>query len=246
VRFPRIEFSAEEWAPFAAQAERTVRENYFATACVMPGVFEMCHHLMGMENAMVAFYEAPDEMHALIDALTDWELRYAAQICRYLKPEALFHHDDWGSAVSTLLSPAMWRSFVKPAYRKIYGYYKSHGVQVIIHHNDAYSATLVPDMIELGIDIWQGAVSANRVEELIKNYAGRLSFMGPIDSSAIDRPDWTPEKVERAVRQAMQRYGKKHVIYGATIGGPMSSVPGVYECITEVIDRINAEELENT
>ncbi|MBQ2667760.1 MAG: uroporphyrinogen decarboxylase [Clostridia bacterium] len=242
VRFPRVEYTPEEWAPFVESAANIDRENCFATACVMPGVFEMCHHMMNMENCMVAFYEHPDEMHALIDALTDWELKNAEQICTYLKPDALFHHDDWGSATSTLLSPAMWRAFIKPAYKKIYAYYKAHGVSVIIHHNDAYSATLVPDMIDVGIDIWQGPVSSNDVAGLIEKYKGKLSFMGPIDSAAVDKPDWTPEEVEQAVREAVRKFGRKHVIYGATIGGPMSAVPGVYDCITDVIDRINAEE----
>ena len=30
------------------------------------------------------------------------------------------------------------------------------GVDVIVHHSDSYAATLVPYMIEMGIDVWQG------------------------------------------------------------------------------------------
>ena len=53
---------------------------------------------------MMDFYEEPEAMHELVDYITDWELAYAAEICKYLKPDAIFHHDDWGSQQSSFLS----------------------------------------------------------------------------------------------------------------------------------------------
>ena len=85
-------------------------------SAIGPGIFEMCHHLLEIQNCLMNFYEYPDEMHELIECLTNWELRYAEQICTYLKPDALFHHDDWGSQISTFISPDMFREFIKPAY----------------------------------------------------------------------------------------------------------------------------------
>lgn len=193
VKAPNVEFTEEEWAPFVAMAEKIDRKEKFCTAFVAPGIFEMCHHLMEIQNCLMAFYEYPDEMHELIDYLTEWELKYAEQICKYLKPDALFHHDDWGSQVSTFISPDMWREFIKPAYEKIYGYYKAHGVEVIIHHSDSYAATLVPDMIDVGIDVWQGVMNTNNIPELIEKYGDKITFMGGVDSASVDRPDWTPE-----------------------------------------------------
>ena len=43
-------------------------------------------------------------------------------------------------------------------YKEIYKYWHDHGVEMIVHHSDSYAATLVPYMIEMGIDIWQGAL----------------------------------------------------------------------------------------
>ena len=155
------------------------------------GIFEQSHYLMEIQNCLMAFYEYPDEMHEILDVITQFELDLAAEICKYIKPDALFHHDDWGSQQSTFLSPAMFREFIKPCYEKVYGYYKAHGVELIIHHSDSYAATLVPDMIDLGIDIWQGVMTCNNIPELIKQYGGKISFMGGIDSATIDFPGWT-------------------------------------------------------
>ena len=130
VKVPRVKYDAEEWEPFIEMAEKVDRNEQFVCAYFAPGVFEQCHYLMEIQNCLMAFYEAPDEMHELIDCITQFELDYAAEVCKYMKPEGLFHHDDWGSQISTFLSPDMFREFIKPAYMKIYKYYKDHGVQL--------------------------------------------------------------------------------------------------------------------
>ena len=96
VKAPNVKFSAEEWAPFVAEAEKIDRDEYFVAPFVAPGIFEQCHYLLEIQNCLIQFYEEPEYMHELIDYITDWELAYAEEICKYLKPNALFHHDDWG------------------------------------------------------------------------------------------------------------------------------------------------------
>ena len=100
----------------------------------------------------------PDEMHDLIKYLTECELKLAEGICTHLKPDAIFHHDDWGSERSTFLRPEMFAEFFLEPYKQIYGYYHDHGVELVFHHSDSYAATLVPYMIEMGIDVWQGCM----------------------------------------------------------------------------------------
>lgn len=238
---PKTDFTAEDWAPFMPTAEAIDRNEVFATCFVAPGVFEQCHHLMGMEDCMINLYEEPEEMAALIEYITDYELRYAEQLCTYYKPDCIFHHDDWGSAKSSFMSPAMFEEFIVPAYKKIYGYYKSHGVELIVHHSDSYAANLVPAMIEMGIDIWQGCIDANDLPTLIKEYGGQISFMGGIDNSKIDKEDWTPESVAAEVDAVVDACGSQYFIPCITQGGPGSVYPGVYEAITDEIEKLNGK-----
>lgn len=76
----------------------------------------------------MAFYEEPEAMHELIDYITDWELEYAKQIVEYMKPDALFHHDDWGTQRSTFLSTEMFNEFYLEPYKKVYKFYHDNGV----------------------------------------------------------------------------------------------------------------------
>lgn len=185
-----------------------------------------------MQECLVAFYEYPDEMHELIDCITQFELDYAAELCKYVKPDALFHHDDWGSQISTFLSPDMFREFIKPAFMKIYGYYKSHGVQLIAHHSDSYAATLVPDMIDMGIDIWQGVMTSNDIPALIRQYGGKISFMGGIDSAKVDYEGWTKKVVQAEVDRACAECGTLYFIPNASQGLPMSTFPASMRRLT--------------
>lgn len=236
VKAPNVIFDAAAWKPYIKQVEEIDRNEYFVGPFIAPGVFEQCHYLMEIQNTLINFYEEPEAMHDLIDYITDWELKYAEQLCKYLKPDALFHHDDWGTQISTFISPDMFEEFFLDSYKKIYGYYKSHGVELIVHHSDSYAATLVPFMIEMGIDIWQGVMCSNNIPELIKNYGGKISFMGGIDSGIVDRTDWSKDTIRKEVRRACDENGKHYFIPCASQGLPVSTFEGVYEAIDEEIE----------
>lgn len=236
VTAPQVKYPEAAWEPYMAEVEKIDRNEYFVTPMVYPGLFEQTHYLMEIQECLVNFYDEPEAMHELIDYLTEWELAYAEEICRHYHPDALFHHDDWGSQTSTFLSPEMFEEFYYPAYKKVYGYYKEHGVQVIVHHSDSYAATLVPMMIDMGIDIWQGVMNTNNIPELIQKYGGQITFMGGIDSAAVDHPGWTREDAKREVEKACRTCGTRYFIPCLSQGGPFSTFPGVYQAVSEEID----------
>ena len=241
VKAPKVKYSDEEWAHYIKKAANVDRNETLLTVFVSPGLFEQCHHLCEMQNAMMNFYTNPDEMHELINFLADWEIGLAEELCSHLHPDALFHHDDWGSQISTFISPQMFEEFFIEPYKRIYGFYKEHGVKYIIHHSDSYAATLVPYMLEMGIDVWQGVMTTNNIPELIEKYGGKISFMGGIDSAKVDFPEWTPEIVKNEVRRICDENGKLYFIPCTTQGLPMSTFKGVYECVSDNIAEYSKE-----
>jgi hypothetical protein len=108
-----------------------------------------------------------------------------------------------------------------------------------VHHSDSYAATLVPDMIEMGIDIWQGVMTTNNTPELIEEYGSQITFMGDIDSGPVDVVDWTSEIVAEHVERACRRCGKRYFVPCLTQGGNYSSFPGVYDEVSEAIDQMS-------
>ena len=239
VKAPPTDFPEEEWQPYAEAAAKIDRSQYFCTISVAPGIFEMCHHLMSIDVALEMLIEEPDHMKDLIKFLTEYELKIAENYIKYSKGDLMFHHDDWGGQTSSFFSPAMFDDFFLEPYKEVYGYYKANGVEVIVHHSDSYAANLVPEMIEIGIDIFQGCISSNNVPELIKKYEGKISFMGDLNNGVLDVPNWTPELIRSEVERACRTNGKHYFIPCLTMGGPVSTYPGVYELVNEEIDRMS-------
>lgn len=239
VKAPEIPDTDEAWAAAVARANAIDRNEKYVTAFVAPGLFERTHHLMSMEDAMMAYMEEPEAMHELVDYITDFELRLAEVIIRRMHPNALFHHDDWGSQRSTFMSPKMFEEFFLEPYKKIYSYYKQHGVEIVVHHGDCYAATLVPYMIEMGVDVWQGVMTTNDTPALIKKYGPKISFMGDLDSGVIDFPAWNRQIIDREVERACRNCGKLYFIPNLTQGLGFSSFPGVYDETSASIDEMS-------
>jgi hypothetical protein len=241
VKAPKLDYPQSEWDKYKSQIEEVDKNETFVTIFGAPGIFEQIHYLMGMDDSLLAFYEEPEAMKELINYIIEWKLGYAKLLCDNFAPEVIFQHDDWGSHRSSFFSPDMFEEFFLESYKKWYGYYKERGVQLIVHHNDAYSANLVPFMIEMKMDIWQGCVTTNNVSELIKKYGGKISFMGDIDNGLVDRGDWTQELVAQHVRRACEANGKHYFIPCITQGGKGAVYGGVYEAISVEIDKMSKE-----
>ncbi|KPU43136.1 methylcobalamin:coenzyme M methyltransferase [Oxobacter pfennigii] len=238
VHAPSLDVPDSAWDDVKAQASQIDRNEQFLTFFIAPGIFEQAHYLMGIDTTLLNFYEEPEAMHELIDYITDWKIKYAELVCKHLKPEAILHHDDWGSQINSFMSPEMFEEFIVPAFKRLYGYYKSHGVELIVHHSDSYAANLVPYMIEMGIDIWQGGLKSNNLPELVKKYGGQISFMGGINNGIVDVLDWTNELVAREVEEMCTSCGKLYYIPSMCGGGPGAT--DVYKAVSKEIDRMSS------
>jgi len=241
VKVPSLDFTDEEWGKCEDLYAQVDGNKALKATFEAPGIFEQCHHMCKIENVLMAMYESPDELEDMIKMLTEFELKMAEGICEHLHPDAIFHHDDWGSQKSTFMSPAMFEEFFVEPYKQIYGYYHDHGVKYIIHHSDSYAATLVPDMIEMGINVWQGCFSTNNLPELIKKYGDKISFMGGIENCLVDFNGWTEENNKEVIYKTIKECGNMHFIPCIAQGGPGSVFPGVYQSMSDIIDNYNTE-----
>lgn len=243
VHAPNLIYPESAWEKAIESAESIDRTQKFAMFGVAPGIFEQCHYLCEISNTLLYFMENPDEMAEMIKYLKEYELTLAEQVCKYVKPDAINHHDDWGMQLSTFLRPEMFVEFFLDAYKEIYQYYHDHGVEIISHHSDSYAETLVPYMIEMGIDIWQGVLDTNNIEELLKTYGGQISFHGGLNNGIYDVENSDPDKIEEGVRELVAKSDHgKFLIPGLCAGvANFSSYPGVYDCVSEKISKVSDE-----
>ena len=231
----------EDWAPYLERCAQVDREETLLMTFAPTGIFERMHFIMGFEDTLMNFLLEPELMADLAMALGEYRYNGYKLMVKYAHPDAILSHDDFGSKTQLFVPPDSWREILKPAYRKGYDFLHDNGV-VIIHHSDSYCDSIIEDLVDLHIDVWQGVLPQNDIPKLQKQLAGRMTLMGGIDAAIVDREDSTEEEIRTEVRRACDEYAAGgHFIPCITYGALGTIYPQADKFIDDEIDRFNHE-----
>lgn len=235
---PDIESREFDYTDVLGQKAYAHSQGKLAMGFTPIGIFELLHNLLGFENALMDFLIEPEEMHELLDYLTEFRMKYFKLIAENIHPDVMLFHDDWGSKYNLFMSPEVWREFIKPAYVKIYGYLREQGI-IIMHHADSHLELIAEDLEELGIDIWQGALPQNNIPDIQKR-TKHLIIMGGIDAAVVDRIDVDEATIRTEVQRACREYlPGGRFIPSLTYGMPGGIFPGVDDTIKDEIKKLS-------
>jgi uroporphyrinogen decarboxylase len=171
-----------------------------------------------MENLMMDFYDNPEFVEALLDAIADWNI---VQIRKALTHDidAIYFGDDWGQQHGLLMGPAIWRKFLQPRIRRMYQAVRETGRFVMIHSCGDVDE-LFDDLVEMGLNCFNPfQPEVMNVDELLPKYRGRLAFHGGL-SVQRTLPYGTVEDVRQATAHLLE-LGKE----GGYILAPSHDVP---------------------
>ena len=240
VTVPDLRANCSQGWETARKNKEAIPEEYLSMTVMGTGIFEQLHMLMTFEDTLMNLLLYPEEMHEIIEAVTEFRLEYMKLIVENLHPDVICSHDDWGSEHAMFMHPDTWRAFFKEPFRKLYSYLHSQGV-LVMHHADSFCEPIAEDMAEIGIDIWQGVLPTNDIVGLSRRLDGRMALMGGV-SSVIDREDSTEEEIRREMRRVLDSYGQlPNFIPSYTYGGPGTIFPHVLPVIHEEIEMYNRE-----
>ena len=203
VKFPEI--PDLDWSDAKKTIDEIDRENTLVMVPTFRGLFERAHCLMAFDECLMNLYGEPESMYEFFEAYTDWKLQVVEQLIDNLEPDVIHTHDDWGSKDNLLFSPDTFRELFKPHYARLYGYIKDRGV-LVQHHADCYCQGIENDMVDLGIDMWQGILPTNDIVQIQKNTEGKMLLMGGLQQHVIDQADATEEDIRAEVRRAIDTY----------------------------------------
>lgn len=209
VKFPPLDFMPIEQIFQGMCAGMHVNpETEAVSGMLLSGQFERMNQMIGMENALCAFYEYPDEVHEFFEAMCEYKLKCIELAHKYLHPDIILMHDDWGTNNNMFFSPEIWREFIKPnesRYAK-----RIHELGMLYeHHSCGYIQQIIPDLVEIGVDCISPVMIANDVDYILENYGDKITIKGGIDNQKIEMPGATDDMIRREVHEAMDKYGKK-------------------------------------
>jgi uroporphyrinogen decarboxylase len=195
--------------------------------------FEQMQQLIGFENLLIALTLETPEIYRLRDDLLKFNL---AWIDNWLASDyqGLHFADDWGSQNSLIIPPDLWRSFFKPVYKAMFSKVKSRGLDVWFH-SDGNILEIIPDLIELGVDVLNCQASVMNWDELGK-FAGKIAFRTDIDRQNV-LPFVSPGEVKKYVFKLFHQLGTPDggIIACGEIAEdvPLENIKAMYEAFTE-------------
>jgi uroporphyrinogen decarboxylase len=189
---------------------KALRENTdfaIVTDIMVGGPFEQACRSRGTEQFMIDLARDPGFAHALLDHLTDvaigmWDAQLSA-IGDLV--DVVCQGDDLGMQTNLQISPEMYRRFVKPCHQRMFSFIHSKTQAKVFLHSCGSVYTIIPDLIEVGVDILNPVqVSAwnMELERLKMEFGTDMVFWGGgIDIQRL--PFLSLAEAEMAVKEAL-------------------------------------------
>jgi len=211
---------------------------------IIGGCFEPFYlycRLRGMEQALMDLALNP----AITDAILE-RIYYIHEsvIRRTLEAAAdlidlIYVAEDFGTQNSLLMSPAAFRRFLKPWLARMIQLVHSYGGEVI-HHDDGAIRPLLPELIEIGIDVLdpvQWRCPGMDREGLARDFGAELVFHGAVDNQQT-LPFGTPEDVRREVADNIRMFQdcKGYIVascHNIQPNTPTENIVALYDAVRE-------------
>lgn len=182
-------------------------------------LFERAWSLRGMENLMTDFILNPAFVHDLLDAITDFNIAVLNNL-RSFNIDGVYFGDDYGCQRGLLMSPRMWRLFIKPRLQRLYDKAHSQGRDVFIHSCGNVSEIL-DDLAQIGVNVFNPfQPEVIDIEQIIGAFSKRLAFYGGM-SIQHTLPFGSREDIVKETRHRLQ-LGKR---FGGYIISPSHDMP---------------------
>ncbi|MBN1365384.1 MAG: hypothetical protein JW976_11310 [Syntrophaceae bacterium] len=211
-----------------------VKELYQETdyAIVADGGFksfwELGYMLRGYDRLLMDLVENPDFVTALMNKLLEINISGTGRFLNAVGPyiQVFRTADDIAIQSGLLMSPAMYRRFIKPLYKKYYDFIRSKTEAKIFYHSCGNVVELLDDFIENGLDIINPIqVSAmGDTAKLKKRFGDTLAFWGAIDTQHV-LPKGSPDDVEQEVKRRIHDLGQGGGYVVAAVHNIQQDVP---------------------
>ena len=160
------------------------------------GFFWTLRRWMGFERTLTLFYDDPGLVHEMLDFLADFYLGTMEKALQEVDIDWAYLPEDMAFKTASMISPAMFREFLTPGYRKVTDMLHKYGVEIIFVDSDGNVNELIPLWLEVGINgVLPLEVAAGMDPvALRKRYGQDLLMMGGIDKRILAKDKKAIEK----------------------------------------------------
>ena len=186
--------------------------RYGKTHAIVGGVtttvFEGAQMLRGISELMMDLYLNEDFVNELMDKLVAYHFKIGKKLIE-LGVDILYIGDDVGGQKNMLISPEQFRQFLKPRYDYLFRAWRRVRSDIVFaFHTDGHVEPIIPDLIDVGLDILN-PIQPTTMDDLRlkREFGDKLSFWGGINVQSTI-PFGSPADVVHEVRDKLDVYGQ--------------------------------------
>ena len=159
--------------------------------------------MIPFDESLVAFYEEPELLEEFFQKMADYKIETCRKIFEnYGRVDGVLYHDDWGTQRAGFFSNEMFREQLMPATKRFADFVKGTG-RFLELHSCGRNMQYLPEMIEMGFDMWNPQSNANDVEWMYENYNKQMTFAFPL----VIEPGSTEKEIRRTVDEFVDHFG---------------------------------------
>jgi uroporphyrinogen-III decarboxylase len=202
---PVPELSESEWAEEIRKVNDAKARGELIRGDTEHGFLFLRHtYLRGFENAMEDYLLYPENVDEIYGMIVGYNMKLVNHHIRR-GTDLMYFAEDLGTQTSTILSPEMFRRYVKPAYAELMQPCKRAGMMVGLH-SDGKTLDILEDQIEAGVDIVNPQDLCNGIDELRKRIKGKACIQLDVDRQTVI-PHGTSKDIDDLIREEITKLG---------------------------------------
>jgi len=192
----------------AARVIKAYKDEYWIVGVTVTTIFECAWALRGLQKLLMDFVLNPDLAERILDIPCHYHLTAAKKLVE-MGVDMIWVGDDVGTQQAMMISPACWRKFLKPRMATFVSALKAINPEVkVAYHSDGMIYPIIPELIEIGVDVLNPIQPACMDPARIKREFGdKLCFWGSIDEQHT-LPFGKPAEVRQEVITRLKTVGK--------------------------------------
>ena len=193
--------------------------------------WQRMYYLHGFKATVEDLLLRPERTAQLRDMVLRVILRRLRRLGELPELDGVRFCEGWGTQRALLINPRLWREFFKPAYAEMFDVLHQSGKHVWLHCYGMIEE-IIPDLIEVGVDVLNPQPSCMDRRRLRELTSGRVCILGELDRQRT-LPRGTPEEVRAAVRADVDTFGSSAggLIAHGKVGGdvPLANIEAMLD-----------------
>lgn len=215
--------------------EEEIRKAEFANRAIVlnnvcAGTMEVASWLRSIDQFLMDLALQPEMAEYLLDQVMEFKLGYWEMVLDRFgdRIDVVVESDDIGTQTSLLISPKMYRKFIKPRHKLILDFIHAHTSAKVFFHSCGAIRPIIPDLIEIGVDILnpvQFNLPGMEPQDLKREFGKDLVFWGGGVETQSILSRGTPNQIKDDICRQKDILGRDGGFVFATVHNIQAEVP---------------------